>query len=261
MPSNDKFIERFEFACQLAKEAGELAARHFKKYPSLELKQKNTQDFVSNADGEVEDFIKQKLLEQFPTDHFFGEESGGDVNDNDLWVVDPIDGTSNFVRGIPFFCISIAFYSEKTIQLGVIFDPINRELFSALKGSGAKCNNNPMTVCDTAELSQAMVCIGLSFATSDQPFHKLQKYLIEKKCDVRKLGSGSLGLAYVAAGRAAAYFEEHLNAWDTMAGLILVLEAGGKVIDPIIDKNSLQGGRCVAYAPKIANEFLAGLDS
>ncbi|MDA8050551.1 MAG: inositol monophosphatase family protein [Rhodospirillales bacterium] len=217
---------------------------------------KGHQDFISAADGAVEHLLKERLLGAFASDAFLGEETGG-VRGARLWVVDPIDGTANFVRGLPHFCISVAFLLGRQMTLGAILDPLREELYLARCGRGATRNGCPIAVAPTATMSKATVEIGWSTRIADARYLDCVAHALAAGAGVRRGGSGALGLAYVADGRSDAYAELHINAWDCLAGLLIVQEAGGR-ISPFLAAGGLEHGAPVlAATPGIAAEMSA----
>ncbi len=225
----------------------------------LAVGRKGPQDFVSAADGAVERLLKRRLLAEFPGDGFLGEETGGEETAGGaagsgarLWVVDPIDGTANFVRGLPHFCVSVAFLAGGAMTLGAILDPVRGELYFARAGQGATRNGARITVARTEEMSEAMVEIGWSTRVESERYLACVGRALAAGAAVRRGGSGALGLAYVADGRTDAYAELHINAWDCLAGLLLVREAGG-LISPFLEAGGLaRGAPVLAAAPGIA---------
>lgn len=193
---------------------------------------KGQQDYLTKTDGEVELMVRQAIAHKFPNDAFLGEETGG-VTDSvaRLWIVDPVDGTANFARGVPHFCISLALLENGLPTLGAIYDPMRDELFVAAKGQGARLNGVRMHVSDVPRLNVASVEVGWNNRLNTHDFLRQLSAVIEAGAAIRRAGSGALGLAYVAAGRCDAYVELHINAWDVAAGLLLVTEAGGVVND------------------------------
>lgn len=192
---------------------------------------KGRQDYLTATDGAVELFVREQIAKRFPGDAVLGEEGGGAVDGPRLWIVDPIDGTANFARQIPHFCISLGLMVEGALQAGAIYAPMSNELFIAQLGKGAWLNGERMRVSAVAELTAASVEIGWSTRIPVQTYLDMAGKAAHAGCQVRRAGSGALGLAYVAAGRCEGYAEAHINAWDVAAGLLLVTEAGGRVND------------------------------
>ncbi|MGH7107197.1 MAG: inositol monophosphatase family protein [Acetobacteraceae bacterium] len=217
---------------------------------------KGHQDFITAADGAVERLLRERLIGAFPADAFLGEETGGSSGerkrDQGLWVVDPIDGTANFARGLPHFCISVALVEGSGMLLGAILDPVLDELYFARSGRGATRNGHAITASPTANLAEAAIEIGWSTRVSDARYLECVARTLATGAAVRRGGSGALGLAYVADGRQDAYAELHINSWDCLAGLLIVREAGGR-ISPFLANGGLEhGAPILASAPGIA---------
>lgn len=250
---------REEALAAVAREAGELARQSFSK--PVDVKLKGKQDFITAADGEVERLIIERLKARFPADAFLGEEggrSGGAAGKDDaLWVIDPIDGTANFAHRIPHFCVSIAFLSAGTLALGAISAPMYGELYRARAGHGAFLNERAMRVAEIADLRQAIVELGWSARRSVRTYASLVERVLDAGAIFMRAGSGALGLAYVAAGRTHGYCELHINSWDTLAGLLMVREAGGWTND-FLAGDGLHGGNAVlACAPGLREALVA----
>ncbi|HEX2552091.1 MAG TPA: inositol monophosphatase family protein [Microvirga sp.] len=224
---NDTSDTRFSLACAVAREAGALARSRFDSRPGTAgINLKGRQDYLSAVDSEVERLVRTRLLERFPQDSFFGEEGGGSFGEN-VWVVDPIDGTANFVRGIAQFCISIAFVSGGETRIGLIYDPMLDELFAAERGRGATLNGELIRVSGLPDIQSSTIEAGWSTRLPLSRYVDMIGRLLEAGAGMRRGGSGALALAYVAAGRIDGYCELHMNSWDALAGLLLVEEAGG----------------------------------
>jgi myo-inositol-1(or 4)-monophosphatase len=179
-----------------------------------------------------------------------------------VWLVDPVDGTANFMRGIPLFCISIAFVREGQARIGVIYDPVHDELYAARSGGGATLDGQPMRVSGLADMRQATIEAGWSTRLPHGLYTTFVQTLKEAGAGVRRGGSGALALAYVADGRIDAYCELHMNAWDALAGLVLVQEAGGRTNDFLTGDGLTRGNPILACTPALT-EVLAramGLD-
>ncbi|MGH7120538.1 MAG: inositol monophosphatase family protein [Acetobacteraceae bacterium] len=246
-------IEAREQVLRAAIEAAGSSVRAFLAEPArLAVASKGPQDFVSAADTAVEELLKERLLGAFPHDAFLGEETGGTTGDP-LWVVDPIDGTANFVRGLPQFCVSVALLTGGRMTLGALLDPVRNELYVARAGRGATRNGRPITAAPTASMHDATVEIGWSTRVANTRYLELLTRVLSAGAAVRRGGSGALGLAYVADGRSDAYAELHINAWDCLAGLLIVREAGGRV-SPFLSQGGLaRGAPILASAPGLAS--------
>lgn len=241
---------RAAFCREIALSAGAVALDGFtNRVPGFGMK--GPQDFLTETDAAVERHLNKRIAEAFPDDGFLGEETGGAIKP-DIWVVDPIDGTANFARDIPHFCISIAFVSNGETELGAIYNPVLDELYFARRGRGATRNGKKSSVASTGDFNAACVEFGWSNRKSNKRYLEVLSNILERGANVRRGASGALGLAYVADGRSDAYAELHMHAWDCLAGLLLVKEAGG-VVAPFLSLGGLsKGGAVLAAAPGVA---------
>jgi myo-inositol-1(or 4)-monophosphatase len=251
---------RAHAAAAIAREAGEIALRRFADRSSFTVGLKGPQDFLTEVDGEVERLIAGRLHELFPGDGFVGEEGEGRVahGGRPTWVVDPIDGTANFARGVPHFCVSIALVDAVRPLAGAIYDPALGELFAGARGGGARLNGAPIRVSDTSDLRKAAIEVGWNIRTGADKFLGVLGRVVATGAAVTRCGSGALALAYVAAGRSDGFVEHHINAWDCLAGNLLVAEAGGYVNDFLARDGLRRGGALLACAPAL-RDSLAGL--
>lgn len=237
--------QRFLRSKDIAVAAGDLAGRFFENRNALKIETKSIQDYVSNADKEVESKIIHTINAHFPNDQIVGEESGCKVADSDyVWIVDPIDGTANFINGIPHFCISIALCFLGKVRFGVIYDPNQKELFDAFRGEGAFLNGKPIKVSNNSDLDQSMISCGHSFRIKDEIYLGVIRKLLMASAEYRHMGSAALGLAHTACGRVDGFWEQQINSWDFAAGQLLVEEAGGW-INESIPGNWLQSGSAI----------------
>jgi myo-inositol-1(or 4)-monophosphatase len=249
-------VERLAFAKALALEAGALALRYFRRQLDFTAVAKGPQDWVSAADHEVESFIRERIAAAFPADTMLGEEAGGALGDS-LWVVDPIDGTINFVHGVRYWCVSLAFLAHGQRWIGVIYDPCLDELFWGARGHGAWCNDEPVHASRCARLDQALLCIGYVPRHSLDHHLNFKRLLHQAGAAVKDMGAGALMLAHVAAGRFDAFVEPHMHPWDALAGLLLIEEAGGRVCDYPGSAGLLEGGRVTASSAGIYDDLEA----
>jgi len=258
MTSPDPAAERFALAQTIAESAGKLALDYFRHPERLRIEAKvNAQDMVSQADREVEELIRAGIADRFPEDRIIGEEFGFDRKQSDYtWVIDPIDGTSPFVNGIPAWCVSIALISGERHVAGVIFAPCTGELYAARAGHGATMNGRALSVAKDATLADGLMGLGANHRVPARAVSEFVRLLLEHGGMFTRNGSGALMLAYVAAGRLAAYYEPHINAWDCLAGLCLVREAGGWTNDFIAESGLEKGGRVIAAARKAKEPLL-----
>jgi myo-inositol-1(or 4)-monophosphatase len=246
----DALSARHRAAETIARDAGVLALALRADPRGLEVSLKGPQDMVTTADGEVERSIVAALGAAFPDDALLGEEDGGLAGER-CWIIDPIDGTANFARGLPHWCVAIAFVTAGHTELGVIYDPNGDLLYSARRGMGARRNEAPIRVSATDDPARATVDIGYSRRTGIDDFARIMTRLLERGISVTQGGSAALGLARVADGRLDGYAERHLYAWDALAGLLLVEEAGGRV-NAFLEKGGLTtGGETVAATPAL----------
>ncbi|WP_293576404.1 inositol monophosphatase family protein [Phaeobacter sp.] len=225
----DTYSTRLGFAKFLAQEAGFLAQKLYREREADFVSTKGLQDFVTQADRAVEAHIRSLLLRHFPSDAMLGEEDGLMGDSSSIWVVDPIDGTANYMRGLPDWAISIAFCWEGEPEVGVIFAPERNEMCWAVKGQGAFCNDQPIQVSACAAPDQALLLLGRSARGSLSAYLDLVRSVIDSEMEYRRNGSAAVSLMDVAQGRAEGYYEAHLNPWDALAGVIIIREAGGIV--------------------------------
>jgi len=242
--------ERLAFAMELARRAGTFALGYFRNLSALNIHSKGVQDMASQADLETEALVGQAIAEAYPDDDFLGEEGCEQFQarrGRGCWVVDPIDGTQPFISGIPSWCVAIAYVVNNQTLLAVVFDPTFDELFAARLGGGCTVNDAPCSATGIKTLAEALVGVGYSNRVSvEQTLAPLTR-LLEEDGMFHRCGSGALSLAYVAAGRLAGYFEPHMNSWDSVAGLLLVSEAGGCCCDFFSTPNALaEGGMVLA---------------
>ena len=220
---------RFTLARAMADEAGALALDYFNRRETLVVEQKrDPQDVVSIADRDVEQLIRKRVAEKFPDDGFLGEEYGLQPGTSGLtWVVDPIDGTSPFVNGMPNWCVSIALLENDDPVIGVIASPCHQETYAAMAGHGATLNGKKLTLDGSRNIRNAVTGIGANNHVTPQVVAKMVEDLLMAGGNFIRNGSGALMLAYVAAGRLVGYYEPYMHAWDCLAGYCLVKEAGG----------------------------------
>ncbi|MFN7224570.1 MAG: inositol monophosphatase family protein [Paracoccaceae bacterium] len=253
----DAIRTRFDLACRLATEGGALALLHFQNRDHLVIEAKaSPQDIVSRADREVEDLIREGVLSAFPQDAILGEEGGATPGDSGLlWVIDPIDGTSPFLAGLPHWCVIIALVQGGQTVAAVTAHPISGEVFTAIRGQGAWVNDTPMRCDPEHQISNSLVAIGASHRTDPDHVAGVIAGLMRAGGIFYRNGSGGLMLAYVAAGRLGGYYEPHMNPWDCLAGILMIIEAGGQARPVTADP---RGGVVLAAADQVY-EPLCGL--
>jgi myo-inositol-1(or 4)-monophosphatase len=221
-------------AVRAARAAGSIIARGFENRDDLNIEQKGLNDFVTKIDKEAEFAIISKIQETYP-DHSFICEEGGNINNNAdfTWVIDPLDGTTNFIKGIPHFAVSIALLHKGKLDQAVVFDPIRGELFVGSKGAGTQLNGYRVRASKSKDLSSTILATAFPFRDKARIEEALKQFnrIFAQVGDVRRSGSAALDLAYVAAGRYDGYWEKGLQSWDMAAGELLVKEAGGLITD------------------------------
>jgi myo-inositol-1(or 4)-monophosphatase len=222
--------KELDIAATTAEQAGAILIKHFGK--TLNIRYKDRINLVTKADREAEQNIVRRLLKAFPAYGILAEE-GTAVAGDTRWIVDPLDGTTNYAHGYPIFCVSIALERDGEIVLGVIYDPVRKEMFSAERGHGAVLNRNRIHVSRIRSLGRAFLVTGFSYDVHTSPDNNLDHFtnFILKAQAVRRDGSAALDLVYLACGRFDGFWELKLHSWDTAAGSLLVQEAGGRVTD------------------------------
>lgn len=236
------------FAIETAREAGQILLEKFGR--KIAVSKKGDINLVTEADLASEKHIIEKIKSRYPKHSILAEESGEAVLDGDSvwkWIIDPLDGTTNYAHGYPCFCVTIALEHEGQIVVGVTFDPTRNELFSAERGQGANLNGRPIRVSETEKLSEALVVTGFPYNFSDEKdFERHLTNFLLKSRGVRRDGSAAIDMAYVACGRFDGFWEEGLNPWDVAAGTLLIEEAGGQI-------SYYDGSKFSIYKPPICS--------
>jgi myo-inositol-1(or 4)-monophosphatase len=246
-------------ALRAARAAGELIHRNFQRLAAADIQAKGRNDFVTRVDREAEAVIGETILARFPHHRMLAEEGGYSARRGDhLWVVDPLDGTTNFIHGIPHVAVSLALMEKGKVIFGLIHDPLAGESFHAEAGRGAFLNGRPIAVSRTAGLAAALGATGFPFKAPEQlsAYSRTFKALMSKCKDMRRCGSAALDLAYVACGRFDFFWEAFLLPWDFLAGKLLIAEAGGVSSDFAGRGLSLRKGTVLA-ANRMLYPFLA----
>jgi myo-inositol-1(or 4)-monophosphatase len=241
-------------AIRAARSAGNIIAKGFENQAELQIEAKGDNDYVTRVDKEAEQAIIHKIKQSFPEHSFVGEEGGVVAGDDDFkWIIDPLDGTTNFIKGIPHFAVSIALMHKGRLDQSVVFDPIRGELFTASRGTGAQLNGFRLRASKAKELSQTILATSFPFRNKTNLPKYLQGFnkIFMQAGDIRRSGSAALDLAYVAAGRYDGYWESGLKPWDIAAGELLVRESGGLVTDFAGGNDPMQRGDIVAGSPKV----------
>lgn len=246
-----------ELAVAVAKEAGELIKERFGRDVQYELKS-SPHDLVTEADRLVEEAIIERIRTTYPEHDIVSEECAPERSHSSRrWVIDPIDGTTNYAHGIPFFSISIAFEKDERLISGVVYDPTRDELFSAQIGQGARLNGQPIEISPAQELKRGLIATGFPYVPELRDLNlKYFEALLPATQGLRRLGSAALSLAYVACGRLDGYWDLDLNRWDLAAGVLLVQEAGGRVSDLSGDDLPYDHREIVASNGRIHGEMI-----
>ena len=240
-------------AFKAAKRASKIILHHIDRLEDLTITEKEKNNFVTNVDTSAQQAIVETLQQAFPDHGIIGEEGDHQrVNADYVWIIDPLDGTTNYLHGFMHFCISIALQVKGQIEHGLIYDPIRQELFTASRGRGAQVNDHRMRVSKCTTPERAFIASGFPHRRHQDTRRDftLLASLYQKISDLRVSGSAALDLAYVAAGRLDGYFEFGLQPWDFAAGSLMVQEAGGYVSDIDGSKQYLKSGNIIAATPK-----------
>lgn len=251
-------------AVRAARVAGNIIARGFENRDDLMTQVKGENDFVTRIDKEAEQAIIDKIKQSYPTHSFVGEEGGVVEGDAEFkWIIDPLDGTTNFIKGIPHFAVSIALMHKGRLDQAVVFDPIRGELFTASKGAGAQLNGFRIRATSAKDLGNTVLATAFPFKDKTSTPEYLTRFTdIFAKCgDVRRGGSAALDMAYVAAGRFDGYWEKGVKPWDIAAGELLVRESGGLVTDFSGGNDPMNSGEMVAGSPKVVQILVKHLKS
>ena len=240
-------------AVKAARRAGAIINRAAQDLDALTVSTKRHNDFVTEVDQAAEQAVIQVLLKAFPDHAILAEESGAQGKSDFVWIIDPLDGTTNFIHGFPQYCVSIGLRHKGVLTQAVIYDPGRNELYTATRGHGAYLNDRRIRVSKRAQLDDALIGTGYPFremAHIDAYLPALRK-IMGQTAGVRRAGAAALDLAYVAAGRLDGFWEMGLSPWDMAAGCLLILEAGGLVSDFNGDGNYLDTGNVVTGTPKV----------
>lgn len=246
-------------AVRAARQAGDFLLRAAERLHEIRVETKGPNDYVSEVDREAERRIIDILRRAYPDHAILAEESGAHGQNAFEWVIDPLDGTTNFLHGFPFYCVSIALRARGRLECGVIYDPVHNDLFTAVRGGGARLNDHRLRVTDRPDLDGALIGTGFPFRAHVH----LEGYLGAFKAvfghtgGIRRAGSAALDLAYVAAGRFDGFWEVGLSPWDMAAGALLVQEAGGIVSDLAGGTEFMTSGNIVAGNPRVARALRA----
>jgi len=255
-------VEQFDFAIELARAAGDVLKHYMAREKQVELK--GRANLVTVADKEAEALIIGRICERYPKHAILAEESGASgplLSSEGKWIIDPLDGTTNFAHQYPFFCVSIAFEVEGEVLCGAVYDPWRDEMFSGARGLGSFVNGQRLQVSEVASLRSALIMTGFPYGFREKiraAMGQFEAFLTESQA-VRRGGSAALDLCYTALGRVDGFWEMDLHPWDTAAGCVILEEAGGKVTDFAGEKFSIYGKQILASNRSIHEEMVGVL--
>ena len=245
-------------AVRAARRAGEVIIRSLNRLESLTVTAKGRNDFVTEVDHAAEAEIIAVIRRHYPQHAFLAEESGSSGEHETVWIIDPLDGTTNFLHGFPVFAVSIACQMKGRLEHAVIYDPMRGELFTASRGAGAHLENHRMRVSKARGIDGSLIATGFPYRANTRyldAYMSMLRAVSEQAAGVRRPGSAALDLAYVAAGRVDGFWEIGLAPWDTAAGTLLIQEAGGR-IGTLTGGEYKQGGHIVAGTPRVYTALL-----
>jgi myo-inositol-1(or 4)-monophosphatase len=241
-------------AIRAARKAGDIMIRQLNKLESLEIAEKGRNDFVTGVDRLAEEAIIEVVKDHYPEHAILAEESGSSGKHEYEWIIDPLDGTTNYLHGFPVFSVSIAVAHENELQHGVVYDPLRQEIFSASRGQGAQLDGRRIRVSKLTNLRHALVATGFPYRLAEEHvdvYLQMLRAVMIETAGVRRPGSAALDLCYVAAGRVDGFWELGLKKWDVAAGALIIREAGGRISDFAGSDAYLESGSVVAGTPKV----------
>ena len=249
-------------AIKAARAAGAIINRAALDVESVRVSQKQVNDFVTEVDQAAEQAIIDILLTAYPGHAIWAEESGrtqGAQDSDYVWIIDPLDGTTNFIHGLPIYCVSIALAVKGRVEQAVVYDPTRNDLFTATRGRGAFMNDRRLRVSKRVRLQECLISIGFPFRPGDdfKTYLSMMSEVMQRSAGLRRPGAAALDLAYVAAGFTDAFFETGLQPWDVAAGSLLVTEAGGLVGNLTGEADFLDQKECLAGSPRIYGLLVA----
>jgi myo-inositol-1(or 4)-monophosphatase len=248
-------------AIRAARRAGEIIVRGMNRVHRLEIRAKGQNDFVTEIDMAAERDIIDTIHKSYPDHAILGEETGSKGDNEFVWIIDPLDGTTNFLHGFPQFAVSIGVQRRGRMEHGVVYDPLRQELFTTSRGEGAQLDGKRIRASAHVGLDRALIGTGFPYRNNLHwldPYMAMLKTITQQTAGIRRPGSAALDLAYVAAGRLDGFWELGLQPWDTAAGSLLITEAGG-MVGTITGGEYIQGGHIVAGAPKVYPALLEAL--
>jgi myo-inositol-1(or 4)-monophosphatase len=245
-------------AVMAARRAGSTLIKKMVNLDKLKVEQKAHNDFVSDADRAAEKAVIDCIHKHYPDHAILAEESGASGESDTVWIIDPLDGTTNYLHSFPVFAVSIGVQVKGRMEHGVVYDPMRQELFTASRGEGAQLDGRRIRVSGQSDLSRALIGTGFPFREKDMdigPYMTALTKTIKNTAGIRRAGAAALDMVYVAAGRLDAYFETNLQSWDLAAGSLIVREAGGIVSGLDGSENFLDTGHVLTGTPRIYRDF------
>ncbi|MDH3978053.1 MAG: inositol monophosphatase [Gammaproteobacteria bacterium] len=240
-------------AVKAARRAGEIATRQLKHIDEIRVHSKGANEFVTQVDQAAEERIIETIREYYPNHAFLAEESGVQGDSDHIWIIDPLDGTTNFIHGFPVFAVSIALQIKGRLSVGVVYDPNRQELFTAIRGRGAQVDGHKIRVSGRRGLEGSLIGTGFPYRSKDKmkAYMEMLEAVLTNTAGIRRPGSAALDLAYLAAGRLDGFWEFGLNRWDIAAGSLLLREAGGLISEMEGKDDYLESGNIVAGSPRV----------
>lgn len=241
-------------AVRAARRAGSVIVRHLNQLEALEVIEKGRNEFVSQVDHLAEEAIIEVIHEYYPEHSILAEESGERGSHEYQWIIDPLDGTTNYLHGFPVFAVSIGVTHNGQLEHGVVYDPLRQEIFTSSRGQGAQLDGRRIRVSKRAHMRQSLIATGFPYRVNKNhidDYLGMLRVVMEESAGVRRPGSAALDLCYVAAGRVDGFWELGLNAWDMAAGALMIREAGGRISDYRGSDKYMESGNVVAGNPKI----------
>jgi myo-inositol-1(or 4)-monophosphatase len=241
-------------AVMAARRAGAVLGRNFNKRDKLTVEKKGRNDFVSSADLAAEKAIIEVIHKHYPEHAIQAEESGAQGDSDHVWIIDPLDGTTNYLHGLPVYAVSIGLQINGRLEHGVVYDPMSEELFTASRGEGAQLDGRKIRVSGNKDLDRALIGTGFPYRQSDdelEPYLAMLGTVVKNTTGVRRLGAAALDLCYVACGRFDAFWETGLQPWDLAAGTLIIREAGGLITALDGGENHMETGHVLAGTPRI----------
>lgn len=241
-------------AVMAARRGGDTLIRNMNKLEKLNVEQKGRNDFVSDADYAAERAVIETILKHYPDHAILAEESGQMGESDYVWIIDPLDGTTNYLHRFPVYCVSVALAHNGRLEHGAVYDPLRQEFFTATRGQGAQLEGHKIRVSGRIDLERALIGTGFPYRDSNEAFEPYMNMLVsamKNTTGIRRAGSAALDLCYVAAGRLDAYWETGLKPWDLAAGTLIVREAGGIVSGLDGSEEFMDNGHVLCGSPKI----------